>query len=58
MMSHFFSDPDPEFQMAGVQAYNNWIAEELVKVAPDRLIGLAIERHRIERGLASAPGLP
>jgi len=41
MMSHFFSDPDPEFQMAGVQAYNNWIAEEFVKVAPDRLIGLA-----------------
>src|SRR5437762_3882458 len=40
MMSHFFSDPDPEFQMAGVQAYNNWIAEEFVKVAPDRLIGL------------------
>src|SRR5213592_4815675 len=41
MMSHFFSDPDPEFQRAGVQAYNNWIAEEFVKVAPDRLIGLA-----------------
>jgi len=41
MMSHFFSDPDPEFQMAGVQAYNNWLAEEFVKVAPDRLIGLA-----------------
>ena len=41
MMSHFFSDPDPEFQRAGVQAYNNWIAEEFVKAAPDRLIGLA-----------------
>ena len=41
MMSHFFSDPDPEFQMAGVQAYNNWLAQEFVKVAPDRLIGLA-----------------
>src|SRR3989442_7385202 len=41
MMSHFFSDPDPEFQRAGVQAYNDWIAEEFVKVAPDRLIGLA-----------------
>ena len=26
MMSHFFSDPDPEFQLAGVQAYNNWLA--------------------------------
>jgi predicted TIM-barrel fold metal-dependent hydrolase len=41
MMSHFFSDPDPEFQLAGVRAYNDWIAEEFVKVAPDRLIGLA-----------------
>jgi len=40
MMSHFYSDPDPEFQLAGVQAYNNWIAEEFVKAAPDRLIGL------------------
>jgi len=41
MMSHFFSDPDPEFQLAGVQAYNNWLAEEIVKVDPRRLIGLA-----------------
>ena len=40
-MSHFFSDPDPEFQLAGVQAYNNWLAQEIMKVAPDRLIGLA-----------------
>ena len=41
MMSHFFSDPDPEFHLAGVQAYNNWLAEAFVAVAPDRLIGLA-----------------
>ncbi len=41
MMSHFFSDPDPEFQMAGVQAYNNWLAQDFVKIAPDRFIGLA-----------------
>jgi predicted TIM-barrel fold metal-dependent hydrolase len=41
MMSHFFSDPDPEFQLAGVQAYNNWLAEEFVQVAPDRFVGLA-----------------
>jgi predicted TIM-barrel fold metal-dependent hydrolase len=40
MMSHFFSDSDPEFQLAGVRAYNDWIAEEFVRVAPDRLIGL------------------
>src|SRR6058998_4157411 len=41
MMSHFFSDPDREFHLAGVQAYNDWIAEEFVKAAPDYLIGLA-----------------
>jgi predicted TIM-barrel fold metal-dependent hydrolase len=41
MMSHFYSDPDPEFQMAGIQAYNNWLAQEFVRAAPDRLIGLA-----------------
>jgi predicted TIM-barrel fold metal-dependent hydrolase len=41
MMSHFFSDPDPEFQLAGVQAYNNWLAEEIMRVDPTRLIGLA-----------------
>src|SRR4030095_9334554 len=41
MMSHFFSDPDPEFHLAGVQAYNNWLAEEIMSVDPTRLIGLA-----------------
>jgi predicted TIM-barrel fold metal-dependent hydrolase len=40
MMSHFFSDPDPEFHLAGVQAFNNWLAEEFVQKAPERLIGL------------------
>jgi predicted TIM-barrel fold metal-dependent hydrolase len=40
MMSHFFSDSDPEFQLSGVQAYNNWLAQEFVQVAPDRFIGL------------------
>jgi len=40
MMSHFYSDEDPEFHLAGVQAYNNWLAQEFVKAAPDRLIGL------------------
>jgi predicted TIM-barrel fold metal-dependent hydrolase len=41
MMSHFYSDPDPAFQLAGVQAYNNWLAEEIMSVDPSRLIGLA-----------------
>jgi len=40
MMSHFYSDDDPEFHLAGVQAYNNWLAQEFVKAAPDRMIGL------------------
>jgi predicted TIM-barrel fold metal-dependent hydrolase len=42
MMSHFFADPDPEFQLAGVQAFNNWVSEEFVRIAPDRLIGCAV----------------
>lgn len=41
MMSHFFSDPDPEFQLAGVRAYNDWLHQEIMRVDPDRLIGLA-----------------
>jgi predicted TIM-barrel fold metal-dependent hydrolase len=41
MMSHFFSDPDPEFQLAGVRAYNDWLSQEIMKVDPNRLIGLA-----------------
>jgi len=41
MMSHFYSDPDPEFQLAGVQAYNNWLAQEIMSVDPNRLIGMA-----------------
>jgi len=41
MMSHFFSDPDPEFQLAGVRAYNDWLAQEIMAIAPTRLIGMA-----------------
>jgi predicted TIM-barrel fold metal-dependent hydrolase len=41
MMSHFHSDADPEFHLAGCRAYNDWIGEEFLKVVPDRLIGLA-----------------
>lgn len=40
MMSHFLSDEDPEFHLAGAQAFNNWLSGEFVKVAPDRMIGL------------------
>ena len=41
MLSHFLSDPDPAFHLAGVQAYNTWLADAFVKPAPDRLVGLA-----------------
>ncbi len=41
MMSHFYSDADPEFQLAGVRAYNDWMAKEVMAVDPNRLIGLA-----------------
>jgi len=51
MMSHFYSDPDPEFQLAGVQAYNNWLAEEIMSVDPTRLIGLACMPMGIEPAL-------
>src|SRR5262249_50532738 len=41
MPAHLFSHPDPAFPLAGVQAYNSWLADAFVKVAPDRLVGLA-----------------
>jgi predicted TIM-barrel fold metal-dependent hydrolase len=41
MMSHFYSDPDPEFHLAGVRAYNDWLAQEVMSVDPHRLVGLA-----------------
>ncbi len=41
MLSHFLSDPDPAFHLAGVQAYNSWLADAFTNVAPDRLVGLA-----------------
>jgi uncharacterized protein len=41
MMSHFYSDPDPEFHLAGVRAYNDWLAQEIMSTDPSRLIGLA-----------------
>ncbi len=48
MMSHFYSDADPEFQLAGCQAYNNWIGQEFVKVVP------AASRSRSARGSAAS----
>ena len=50
MMSHFFSDHDPAFHLAGVQAYNNWLAEEIMSVDPTRLIGLGQHAGAGRRG--------
>jgi predicted TIM-barrel fold metal-dependent hydrolase len=40
-MSYFMRHPDPEFQLAAVQGYNNWLVEEFCSPDPSRLIGLA-----------------
>jgi predicted TIM-barrel fold metal-dependent hydrolase len=40
-MGYFMNVTDPEFQLAGVQAYNNWLVEEFCAPDPSRLIGLA-----------------
>ena len=59
MMSHFFSDDDPAFHLSGVQAYNNWLAEEIMNVDPTRLIGLAsIPALGVEAAIARDGALP
>ncbi|GIW41975.1 MAG: amidohydrolase [Candidatus Binatia bacterium] len=40
-MRHFMQDEDAEFHLAGIQAYNNWLAKDFVAKAPDRLVGQA-----------------
>jgi predicted TIM-barrel fold metal-dependent hydrolase len=40
-MSHFLGDDDPDFVLAGVEAYNNFLFEEFCAAEPSRLIGLA-----------------
>src|SRR5581483_10784921 len=37
----FWNNADPEFHLAMIQAYNDWLSE-FCRVAPDRLIGLAL----------------
>jgi predicted TIM-barrel fold metal-dependent hydrolase len=39
-MRHFMLDEDAEFHLAGVRAYNDWLAKEFCAKAPDRLIGI------------------
>ena len=40
-MFFFMGNEDREFHLAGVQAYNNWLAQEFCSVDPERLFGLA-----------------
>ncbi len=40
-MSHFLGDDDPEFVLAGVEAYNNFLFDEFCAPDPTRLIGVA-----------------
>ncbi len=40
-MSHFLGDDDPEFVLAGVEAYNNFLFEEFCAPDPKRLVGIA-----------------
>jgi len=40
-MHYFMGNRDAEFHQAGVQAYNDWLAQEFCAVAPERLFGLA-----------------
>ncbi len=42
MMSHFYSDPDPAFHLAGVRAFNDFLVDAFVAKHPDRLVGLAV----------------
>ena len=40
-IGHFLGDPDDDFVLAGVEAYNNFLLEEFCAPDPARLIGLA-----------------
>ena len=40
-MSHFLGDDDPEFVLAGVEAYNNFLFDEFCAPDATRLIGVA-----------------
>ena len=40
-MRHYMLDDDAEFHLAGIQAYNNWMAKEFSAPDKKRLIGLA-----------------
>jgi predicted TIM-barrel fold metal-dependent hydrolase len=39
--SYFMRNPDHELQLAGIQAYNNWLLDDFCAADPERLIGQA-----------------
>jgi predicted TIM-barrel fold metal-dependent hydrolase len=39
-MLYFLTHNDPEYQLAAVQAYNDWLFEEFCSADPNRLIGI------------------
>jgi predicted TIM-barrel fold metal-dependent hydrolase len=40
-MRHYMLDDDDDFHLAGIRAYNDWMAKEFMAADPKRLIGLA-----------------
>jgi len=44
-IGHFLGDDDDDFVLAGVDAYNNFLAEEFCAPDPNRLIAMAQSRH-------------
>ena len=62
-MRHFMLDEDKEFHLAGVQAYNDWLAKGFVGKAPDHFVGqgqipnLGIEESIKEMKRCKAMGL-
>ncbi len=40
-MRHFMLGTDDEFHLAGIRAYNDWLAKDFCAKAPDRLVGIA-----------------
>ena len=40
-MRHFMLGTEDDFHLAGIRAYNDWLAKDFCAKAPDRLIGIA-----------------
>ena len=40
-MRHFMLGTEDDFQLAGIRAYNDWLAKDFCAKAPDRLVGIA-----------------